>query len=83
VSNPDRLLREAAEHAETLLDDRGETNARAWIIHCANRSTDGFWRRVLTAFEALVEEREEEAEREDSDPAADYDDWRFHQDHDR
>lgn len=55
MSNPDRLPQ---DHAESLFEDRGEANARAWIIHCANRSTDGFWSRVLQAFEALVDEHE-------------------------
>jgi hypothetical protein len=51
MSNPDRLLREAQEHAETLIEDRGLANARAWAIHCANRSTDGFWSRVVEAID--------------------------------
>jgi hypothetical protein len=55
MSNPDRLLREAQEHAETLVEDRGLANARAWAIHCANRSTDGFWSRVVQAIDALSE----------------------------
>jgi hypothetical protein len=80
MSNPDRLQREAQEHAETLLEDRGEVNARAWIKHCATRSRDGFWSRVLQAFEGLIEDRDNE---NDDDPAADYDDWKFHQEHDQ
>lgn len=47
MSNPDRLLREAQEHAEVLIEDRGPTNARAWAVHCALRDTGGFWSRVL------------------------------------
>jgi hypothetical protein len=58
MSNPDRLMREAQETAETLFEDRGETSARAWIAHCATRSRDGFWMRVSTAFEALVKPTE-------------------------
>jgi len=53
MSNPDRLRREAQEHAETLVEDRGLANALAWAIHCANRSTDGFWSRVVQAIEAI------------------------------
>jgi hypothetical protein len=55
MSNPDRLLREAQAHAETLIEDRGLANARAWAIHCANRSTDGFWSRVVMSIEAIDE----------------------------
>jgi hypothetical protein len=58
MSNPDRLRREAQEHAETLVEDRGLANALAWAIHCANRSTDGFWSRVVQAIERLAEETE-------------------------
>jgi hypothetical protein len=56
MSNPDRLQREAQDHAETLVEDRGLANARAWAIHCANRSTDGFWSRVVQAIEAIHDE---------------------------
>jgi hypothetical protein len=84
MSNPDRLLKEAQEHAQTLLEFRGERNAREWIVHCANRSTDGFWSRVLIAFEELVKEREQEARiAEESDEAADRGDFEFHRDHDQ
>jgi hypothetical protein len=65
MSNPDRLMREAQEHAETLVEDRGLANARAWAIHCANRSTDGFWSRVVQAIDAIDEaEQRIEDERE-------------------
>jgi hypothetical protein len=47
MSNPDRLQREAQDHAEALIEDRGMTNARAWAVHCALRDTGGFWSRVL------------------------------------
>jgi hypothetical protein len=60
MTNRDRQLREAQETAETLLEDRGEANARAWIVHNANRTTDGFWSRVLMAFEELVKDPLEE-----------------------
>jgi hypothetical protein len=81
MSNPDRLQREAQEHAETLVEDRGLFNALAWAIHCANRTTDGFWSRVVQAIEAI---RDEDRDNEnDDDPAADYGDWKFHQEHDQ
>lgn len=80
MSNPDRLLREAQEHAETLIEDRGLFNALAWAIHCANRTTDGFWSRVVQAIEAI---RDEDRDEEDQDPAADRGDWEFHRDHDQ
>ena len=79
MSNPDRLQREAQEHAETLVEDRGLFNALAWAIHCANRTTDGFWSRVVQAIRA-IDDRDNENE---DDPAADYGDWKFHQDHDQ
>jgi hypothetical protein len=79
MSNPDRLQREAQEHAETLVEDRGLFNALAWAIHCANRTTDGFWSRVVQAIRA-IDDRDNE---NDDDPAADYGDWKFHQDHDQ
>jgi hypothetical protein len=44
-----------SECAEYLLESRGEAGARKFIVHCANRTTDGFWSRVNQAFEALVE----------------------------
>ena len=53
MSNPDRLQREAKEHAEVLVEDRGLVNALAWANHCANRSTDGFWMRVVREIEAI------------------------------
>jgi hypothetical protein len=79
MSNPDRLQREAQDHAETLIEDRGLAGARAWAIHCANRTTDGFWSRVVQAIEWL-DDRDNE---NDDDPAADYGDWKFHQEHDQ
>jgi len=79
MSNPDRLRREAQEHAETLVEDRGLFNALAWAIHCANRTTDGFWSRVVQAIRA-IDDRDNENE---DDPAADYGDWKFHQEHDQ
>lgn len=60
MSNPDRLMREAQEHAEALIEDRGLFNALAWAIHCANRTTDGFWSRVVQAIEAVRDAEEEE-----------------------
>jgi hypothetical protein len=59
MSNPDRLLREAQDHAETLVEDHGLFNALAWAIKCANRSTDGFWSRVVQAIEAIRDGDEE------------------------
>jgi hypothetical protein len=52
MSNPDRLMREAQEHAETLIEDRGRTNALAWAQHCATRANDGLWMRVVEAIKA-------------------------------
>lgn len=78
MSNPDRLMREAQEHAETLIEDRGLFNARAWAIHCANRSTDGFWSRVVQAIDAI-----RDADSDEQDPAADRGDWEFHRDYDQ
>ena len=79
MSNPDRLLREVKDHALTLIEDRGLSNALAWAIHCANRSTDGFWSRVVQYIE-MVRDEEDESE---PDPAADKGDWQFHQEHDQ
>ena len=53
MSNPDRLQREAKEQAEVLVEDRGLFNALAWAIFYANRSTDGFWMRVVREIEAI------------------------------
>jgi hypothetical protein len=78
MSNPDRLMREAQEHAETLVEDRGLFNALAWAIHCANRSTDGFWSRVVQAIEAIRDQDSDER-----DPIMDRGDWEFHQEHDQ
>src|SRR4029077_15805185 len=63
MSNPDRLMREAAAHAEYLIESRGVAGARALPIHCANRTTDGFWSRVVQAIEAIdeAEQAKEEA----------------------
>jgi hypothetical protein len=38
--------REIRETAETLIEDRGVTNALAWATHCATRDNAGFWRMV-------------------------------------
>ena len=54
-----RQRAEAQEHAETLIEDRGLANARAWAIHCANRDTSGFWSRVVTAIENIDSAQEE------------------------
>ena len=62
MSNPDRLQREAQDHAESLIEDRGLNNALAWAIHCANRSTDGFWSRVVQAIEAIRDAEDAKAE---------------------
>jgi hypothetical protein len=62
MTNPDRLMREAKEHAEVLVEDRGITSALAWAIHCANRSTDGFWSRVVQTIKAI---RDEDRDQED------------------
>jgi hypothetical protein len=61
MSNPDRLMREAQDHAEYLLDSRGLAGARAFAIHCANRTTDGFWSRVVQAIEAIDEAEQAES----------------------
>jgi len=55
----ERRNREAQETAETLIEDRGLANARAWAIHCANRTTDGFWSRVVIAIENIDSSQEE------------------------
>jgi hypothetical protein len=60
MSNPDRLMREAREHAEVLVEDRGLFNALAWAIHCANRSTDGFWSRVVREIETIRDNEEDQ-----------------------
>ena len=67
------------ESALTLIEDRGLSNALAWAIHCANRSTDGFWSRVVQYIE-MIRDEEDESE---SDEAADKGDWQFHQEHDQ
>jgi hypothetical protein len=54
MSNPDRLQREAEEHAAVLIEDRGPTNARAWAVHCATRASDGFWPRVVREIDRQV-----------------------------
>jgi hypothetical protein len=46
---------EAMDTASALLEDRGETNARAWIEHCLVRDTSGFWRNVRNALDALTD----------------------------
>lgn len=47
-----RSEREAFETADTLLEDRGPVNARAWVKHCMVRDpSGGFWRRVLDAID--------------------------------
>jgi hypothetical protein len=51
--------REAHETAEALIEDRGLANARAWAIHCANRTTDGLWSRVVAAIENIDAAQEE------------------------
>jgi hypothetical protein len=81
MSNSDRLQREAEEHAETLVEDRGASGALAWAIKCANRTTDGFWMRVVQAIRAILEQDRDNEN--DDDPSADYGDWKFHQDHDQ
>jgi hypothetical protein len=58
MSNPDRLQREAEEHAEVLIEDRGPTNARAWAVHCATRDTGGFWQRVVREIDRQVEAKQ-------------------------
>ena len=86
MSNPDRLQREAQEHAEVLIEDRGPVNALAWAIHCANRSTDGFWSaRASSTCEMVRQQRQSGARRGDdeSDPKADRGDWEFHRSHDQ
>lgn len=97
MSNPDRLLREAQEHAEALIEDRGLFNALAWAIHCANRTTDGFWSRVVQAIEAIDAIRCDDCgdpikhdrgicDRcldKETDAAADRGDFEFHRDHDQ
>ncbi len=40
-------IAEIRETAETLIEDRGSANARAWAVHCATRDTSGFWPKVL------------------------------------
>ena len=45
---------EAMETAEVLLEDRGETNARAWVEHCMTRDNSGFWRNVRNALDAIT-----------------------------
>jgi hypothetical protein len=42
----ERQAREIKETAETLIEDRGPSNALAWADHCMVRSNDGFWRKV-------------------------------------
>jgi hypothetical protein len=81
MSNPDRLMRQAQEHAETLVEDRGLYNALSHAIHCANRTTDGFWSRVVQAIRAILDEDRDNEN--DDDPAADRGDWEFHQRHDQ
>jgi hypothetical protein len=82
MSNPDRLQREAQDHAEALIEDRGLFNALAWATYCANRTTDGFWSRVVQVIQAVLDAPEEDEDAE-SDPAADRGDWEFHRDHDQ
>jgi hypothetical protein len=53
-----RKIHEATETAETLVEDRGATNALAWAEHCAIRDQSGFWPMVaamikVTARQAL------------------------------
>jgi hypothetical protein len=91
MSNPDRLMREAQDHAEFLLKSRGPVNARAWAIHNANRSTDGFWSRVLSEINRSIRESNAKAEADrsgfdevdEANLADDRGDWQFHQEHDQ
>jgi hypothetical protein len=53
------LVLEAQETAETLIEERGETNARAWVEHCMIRDTSGFWRRVMIALDNINSSHEE------------------------
>jgi|HubBroStandDraft_2_1064218.scaffolds.fasta_scaffold11766_7 hypothetical protein len=52
------------ETALTLIEERGFANARAWAIHCANRTTDGFWSRVVAAIKTLESSQEERSDYE-------------------
>ena len=87
MSNPDRLQREATEHAEVLIEDRGPVNAIAWANHCMIRDTGGFWRRVhdeiVRQIRASNAKAELDREDDESDPKADRGDWEFHQRHDQ
>ena len=48
MTRKEQLARDVREAAETLLEDRGPANARAWAEHCMVRDpTGGFWRAVL------------------------------------
>ena len=53
------LVLEAQETAETLIEDRGETNAREWVQHCMVRDTSGFWKRVMIALDNINSSHEE------------------------
>jgi hypothetical protein len=50
---------QARETAEALIEDRGLANALAWAKHCATRTTDGFWSRVVAAIENIDAAQEE------------------------
>jgi hypothetical protein len=51
----ERKAREVRETAETLVDDRGRSNALAWAEHCATRDpAGGFWRAVANAIRELA-----------------------------
>ena len=65
MSNPDRFRE--AQIASYLHTSRGEAGARKFIVHCANRTTDGFWSRVNLAFEELIDELERQAALEDAE----------------
>jgi len=47
LANREREARSVRETAETLIEDRGPSNAREWVVHCATRDTSGFWPKVL------------------------------------
>lgn len=54
----ERLARDVRETVETLLETRTLASARAWAEHCMVRSSDGFWRLVRDALQAIEREGE-------------------------
>ena len=48
---------EVRDVAETLIEERGPTNARDWAEHCAIRDLSGFWPAVVREIDRQMSAR--------------------------